>query len=507
MSKLRQILKMYAQRCNKAYISQTVGVSRNTVKSHLRTFHWLNRPMEELLQLDDAGLDVLFKSVPVVRNENELTSLYEFFKSAEKKLARRGTSILDLFKEYALTHAEPLGKTSFYVHYKAYARRVSPSMHMEHKAGDKMFIDFTGEKYSYVNTDTGEIQQAEVYVAILGASQLTYIEAVESQKVDDLIYCCIHALEYFGGSPLAIVPDNLKSAVTTSHRYEPKLNENFESFARHYGMAVVPARAYKPKDKALVENAVKISYGRVFKNLGDDIVPLTTLNERIKILLEQHNNTLLSGRDFSRRQRFEEIEKEELQPLPALQYELRKQVHVTVLKTGYVMLSADKHYYSVPFTYIGKKVKILFSKSLVEIFYKYELIAAHKRIKSRYNYSTVSDHLASQHQAILEWNPEKFLKDARDIDPVVEQYIHHVLTKKHHPEQAYRTCLGILSFAKRKDHATLIAACERALYLQRYNFATIESIILGGLDKLEWEKEETRSMPKHDNIRGEDYFQ
>jgi len=506
MSKLRQILNMYAQGCTKAYISKAVGVSRTTVKSHLRTFHLLNRPTEELLQLDNTGLENVFKTGPTVRNETELSSLYSYFKTAEKKLARRGTSLLDLFKEYSATYPNPLGRTAFYRHYRAYKRRVNPSMHIEHKAGDKMFIDFTGEKYSYVNTDTGEILEAEIFIAILGVSQLTYIEAVESQKVDDLIYCCIHALEYFGGAPLAIVPDNLKSAVTKAHRYEPKLNENFESFARHYGMAVVPARAYKPKDKALVENAVKISYGRVFKNLGEDTVSIETLNERIQILLEQHNNFLLSGRDYSRRQRFDELEKDELQPLPALQYELRKQVNVTVLKTGYVMLNTDKHYYSVPYEFIGKKVKVLYSKSQVEVFYKYELIAAHKRVKSRFNYSTIPDHLASQHKAILEWNPEKFLKDAREVHPDVELYIQQVLLKKHHPEQAYRSCAGILSFAKRKDAQTLIAACQRGHYLGRYNFTTIENIIVGGLDKLEWEPEESRSMPKHGNIRGENYY-
>lgn len=507
MSKLRQILKMYSQRCTKAYIGRTVGVSRNTVKTHLRTLHTLGKPVEELLQLDDTGLENLFKSEPGVRNDNGLRDLYAFFKLAEKKLARRGTTILDLFKEYALTHPKPLGKTAFYSHYKAYKRRVSPSMHIEHKAGDKMFIDFTGEKYPYVDPDTGEMFQAEIFVAILGASQLTFIEAVESQKVDDLIYCCIHTLEYFGGAPLAIVPDNLKAAVTKSHRYEPKLNENFESFARHYGMAVVPARAYKPKDKALVENAVKISYGRVFKNLGDDVPSLKTLNERIRILLEQHNNTPLAGREYSRRQRFEEFEKEALQPLPVLSYELRKQVNVTVLRTGYVMLNTDKHYYSVPFSYIGKKVKVLYSKSFVEIFYRYELIAAHKRVKSRFNYSTVADHLASQHQAMLDWNPGKFLKEARTIHPDVEMYIQQVLLKKPHPEQAYRSCAGILSFAKRKDPQTLIAACQRAHYLGRYNYGVIESIIVEGLDKLEWEQEESRSMPRHDNIRGENYYQ
>jgi transposase len=506
MNKLRQILKMYSQSLSKLYISETVGVSRNTVKAYIRTFEMLGKSFEELNLLNDSELDELFKRQAKIRHETEVKELYEFFPEAEKKLARRGTSVFDLCREYINTYPEGLGRTAFYKHYALYKKRVSPSMHMEHKAGDKMFIDYAGETYPYVEAGTGEIKQAQFFVSILGASQLTYIEAIESQQVDDLILCCIHSLEYFGGSPLAIVPDNLKSAVTKSSRYEPRINENFEAFAKHYGMSVVPARAYKPKDKALVENAVKLSYQRILKNLGDHIVPLSELNAKIRILLEDHNNTLLTHRDYSRRQQFEEIERSALQPLPALSYELRKQLKVTVLKTGHIMFNPDKHYYSVPYSYIGKKVKVLYSKSFVEIFYRYDKIAEHARIKSKYGYTTTADHMASSHKVILEWTPEKFLKEAAEIHPDVESYLYQVLQKKSHPEQAYRSCNGILSFARRKGKDILIAACQRANYLGRYNFGTIESLILGGFDKLHWEQEELLLMPDHENIRGNNYY-
>ena len=506
MSKLRQILKMYSQSYSKQCISDTTGVARNTVKSHLRTLQTCGRSIEELLSLSDTELEAVFKGEPAVRNEEGILELYEFFSKGVKKLARRGTAVLDLWEEYAKLNPEGLKRTTFYRHYNLYKRRLHPSSVIEHKAGDKMFIDFSGEKYPYVDTASGEIKQAEIFVAILGCSQLTYIQAVESQQVGDFIECCINSLEYFGGAPLAIVPDNLKSAVIKSHRYSPKLNENFEAFARHYGMSVVPARAYKPKDKALVEGAVKISYRSILKNLGEDIVPLTELNKRIKVLLENHNNAPLTGKDYSRRGQFEEMERSTLQALPRLPYNLKKSAGVTVMKNGYVMLNADKHYYSVPYRFIGKKVKILYSKYEVEVFYKYEKIAEHDRTKSRHNYTTKEEHLASQQKAILEWNPEKFLADARAIDEIVEYYIGQVLLKKTYPEQAYRSCMGILSFAKRKGKNVLIAACKRAHYLGRYSFTAIEDIIIAGASDLEIEQEPLGPMPKHENVRGEDYY-
>lgn len=503
MSKLRQILKMHSQRISKLSIAETVGVSRNTVKNYVNTYERLARSFEELDQLEDKELDDLFKRQHTVQHESEVKTLYAFFPEAEKKLSRRGTTIYDLWQDYSREYPHGLGKTAFYSHYSLYKRRQSPSMHIEHKAGDKMFIDFAGETYPYVETETGELKRAQIFAAVLGASRLTYFEAVESQSTDDLILCCIHALEYFGGAPLAIVPDNLKAAVIKAHRYSPQLNQNFESFARHYSMSVVPARAYKPKDKALVENAVKLSYQRILKHLGTDQVPLEEINRRIMALTETYNTINLTGREYSRRSFFEEEERSALQPLPLLAYELRKQIRLTVFKTGHIFLNPDKHYYSVPYKYIGKKVKVLFSKTCVEIFYKYEKIAWHKRLKSKFQYTTEPDHLASHHKAILEWNPEKFLSQARAIHQDVEFYLQRIFEKKLHPEHAYRSCAGILSFAVRKGHEPLITACRKGLHVERYSFKFIEELLIGGKEKLDNGPDDHGDMPDHDNIRGD----
>jgi transposase len=507
MSKLRQVFKLHCQGQSKLYISTVTGLSRNTVSKYINNFIALKSTWEETNALSDKDLDDLFCKSPEVIPSDKLSRLHRFFSESSKRLGQCGVNRIYLWVEYKTKDPEGYGRTGFYRHYDNWKRRGQASMHIEHKAGDKMFIDFAGEKLKIVDPDTGEIKPSEVFVAILGASQLLYVEAVESQRVEDFISCCENALHYFGGAPSAIVPDNLKSAVTKSSRYEPRLNENFEAFADHYGMSVLPARAYKPKDKALVEGAVKITYGSVYAYLPSE--PLTSLEElnfHIKSLFEKKNNIAFKGTQYSRRERFEEMERQALQPLPESRFELRHSSILTVMKNGHVCLSQDKHYYSVPFGYICKKVKMLYSKSTIEIFYKYERIASHKRIRSPHNYSTDPSHLATQHKVLSEWNPDYFLQQARSIDISVEFYISQVLLRKKHPEQGYKACQGILSYAKRVGHQRLINACARAHAYGLYNFKVIENIINKGLDLYDTEQEPQLNMPEHENIRGEKYY-
>jgi transposase len=508
MSKLRQVLKLHCQGQNKLQISNTTGLSRNTVKKYLHVFTGLKTTWEQINELPDKELDELFCKEPDPVIDDRLSPLHEFLKQQEKRLRQRGVTLLRLWEQYEKQHPEGFKKTAFYRHYNLWKKRVHPSMHMNHKAGDKMFVDYTGEKLQVVDPDSGEVKTMEVFVAILGASQLTYVEAVESQRVEDFISCCQNALHFFGGAPNAIVPDNLKSAVIKSNRYEPNLNENFEAFADYYGMAVLPARAYKPKDKALVEGAVKITYIRIFASLPDQLpTSLEELNIRIKALLEVHNRTAFKGRNYSRQEQFDEMERTALQPLPDKRFELRSSSIATVMKNGHVCLAIDKHYYSVPYGYISKKVRMLYSKSRVEIFYKYEKIAEHQRVRSAHNYTTNPAHMATQHQVLAEWNPDYFLGQARGISKEVEYYIAQVLHKKPHPEQAYKSCQGILSFAKRVGHQRLVKACQRAHAYGLYHFRAIEDILNRGLDRFDLEEDRQLPMPEHENIRGKNYYQ
>jgi transposase len=507
MSKLRQVLKFYVHHQGTRTIRDLTGVSRNVVKKYIALFKALKIPWDELCRLNDKDLEALFIEVPIAPDPPERQKeLYAFFPTVEKRLKQPGVTLKMLWQEYSASHIDGFQSTGFYKHYKLWKNRSHPSMHMVHKAGEKMFVDFAGKTLPVIDQQSGEIKQVQVFVAILGASQLTFVMAVESQDMEDFIRCCEHALYFFGGVPIAIVPDNLKSAVTKSSRYEPRLNENFEAFAEHYGMAVLPARAYKPKDKSLVEGAVKIAYNRIYTNLQKgEFTCIEKLNEAILLLLENHNSTPFQGRTYSRRNQFDELEKQTLQPLNPLRFEMRKSTIVTVMKNGHACLHCDKHYYSVPYPYIGKKVKLFYSKSHIEIYYKYELIARHDRMKGQGHYTTDRAHMATFNLHIADWNPERFINQATQIHPDVALYIRQVLSKKAHPEQAYKSCQGILSFAKRVGHTRLIAACQRAHQYGLYHFRAIENILQRNLDQAQLEVEPAQ-MPKHDNIRGEEYY-
>lgn len=508
MSKLRQIIKLYASHHQGTRtIRDATGVSRTTIQKYTVQYRALRIPWDELSKLSDKDLYDLFHTDIVIPDPPEREKeLYAFFPQVEKRIKQPGMTLNMLWKEYAEKHIDAYQSTGFYKHYLLWKGRSHPSMHMVHKAGDKMFVDFTGKKLEIIDAFTGEIKTVEVFVAILGASQLTFVLATESQDISDFIMGCENALLYFGGAPAAIVPDNLKSAVIKSSRFEPSLNQNFEAFAEHYGMVVLPARAYKPKDKALVEGAVKIAYNRIFTNLqGQKFFSLIALNEAIMRHLENHNKTFFSGRTYSRMDQFNDMEKQVLQPLPPMRFEIRENVQVTVMKNGHVCLHRDKHYYSVPSNHVGKKVKMFFSKTIVDIYYKYELIASHLRSRARYGYTTVPEHMATYNNEILEWNPQRFIEEAHKIHEDVGHYIELVISKKTHPEQAYKSCQGILSFAKRIGHERLINACRRAHQYGVYHYKIIETILQRNLDQYDSD-DEIPPMPAHENIRGEEYY-
>lgn len=507
MSKLRQILKLYSHHQGTRTIRDLTGVSRTTVKRYITLYKALKTPWDELSKVCDQELEALFNHEPILADPPEREKeLYAFFPGAEKRLKQTGMTLEILWKEYYLKHLDAYQISGFYKHYRIWKGRSHASVRMSHKAGDKMFVDYAGQTLEIVDPSTGEIISVEVFVAILGASQLTYVEAVESQNVVDFISACENALHFFGGSPCVIVPDNLKSAVNKSNRYEPRLNDNFEAFADHYGMFVLPARAYKPKDKSLVESAVKFAYTRIYTNLhGHEFTSLTLLNEAIRRHLENHNLTCFQGRNYSRRQQFNEMEKHVLQPLPSTRFEMRELAIVTVAINGHVCLHCDKHYYSVPYLFTGKKVKLFYSKSRIDIYYKYELLATHQRIKSPHNYTTVNEHVASFNKHLGDWHPQRFVEQAYKIHADVGFYIEQIIIKKSHPEQMYNSCMGIMSFAKRAGHDRLISACQRAHQFGVYNYKIIESILKKNLDQYDFEDDSTQ-MPDHENIRGEEYY-
>jgi transposase len=506
MSKIRQIIKLYYQQMGKRKIGERLGMSKNTVKLYIEQFHQLKTTKEELFKLTDFELNKLFHPPLEIASNERVKQLYDFFPVMTTQLRRRGMTVAKLFKEFKALHPEAFGETSFYFYYNLWRRKVNPTMHIEHKVGDKMYVDYAGGTLAYVDIDTGEIKNAQVFVAILGWSQYAYVEAMPSQTIEDFVAACENALRYFKGVPLAIVPDNLKSAVLKASRYEPIVNENFKAFADHYGTVILPARSRKPQDKAHVENMVKLSYQKIYTNLPEkQIVPLSELNKQIWQHLAALNDANLTGKECSRTDQWL-LELPSLQPLPETSYEMRKIKQVTVMKNGHVYLNEDQHYYSVPYELIGRKLKLQYSRSEVDLFLKYELIATHKRIRSPHNYTTDPAHMPAEHRYVTEWSPSFFMEKAKAIDPVVEYYISQVLAKKQHPEQAYKACMGILSFAKRVGNIRLTKACKRAHEIGYYNYKIIEDILKNNLDKYD-EDVQPSQMPSHDNIRGGNYYQ
>ena len=507
MKKVRLIIRLYTEGVSKKTISEKTGCSRNTVKKYINQFISLGKSFDELNQLSNTALEAIFKSdAPAPGTKLEV--LQEYFPAMEKSLKRKGVTREQLWRQYIEDHPDGYRLSQFKEYYRRWTKVSQGTMHIDHKAGDKMYVDYAGNKLEIIDPSTGEVRKVEVFVAILGASQLTYVDARLSQKKEDFIRSCEAALHYFEGVPQAIVTDNLKSAVIKSDRYEPTLNEAFHDFCLHYNISPLPAGPYKPKHKALAEGMVKIIYRTIYPAIREtQYENLEDLNWDILIELDRLNTQLLQGRPYSRRMLFEEIERETLQPLPAHDYEIRHKKVATVMKNSHVHLTEDKHYYSVPFEYIGKKVKLFYNRVDVEIFYQYERIANHKRDPRPFRYSTQGDHLASCHRYATEWTPESFIERAEKVGTLTRVYIQKVLDQPQHAEQAYRSCQGILSLAKRVGNERLNNACKRADYFGEYSYKTVKTILERKLDFTDLDSDEKiKPMPPHENIRGKKYY-
>lgn len=503
---VRTIAQMVLAGKSKRCIAEELGISRNTIKKYLYKIHQTGMRLEEFILLEDKTVDQLMANPP--KEKDKLKELKKMFPHIEKELRRVGVTRWLLWEEYKGEHPGGYSYTQFCYHYQQWCKQGEVTMHFEHKAGDKLFVDYAGKRLSIVDWSTGEIKKAEVFVALLGASQLTYVEASLSQKKEDFIASLARSFEYFGGVPSAIVPDNLRSAVTTPDRYEPKINETFADFGRHYNTHVLATRSRKPRDKALVEKTVSIIYSRIYARLRDrTFYSLSELNNAIRDLLEEHNRVNFKGRDYSRMDLFLSVEKETLNPLPAQGYEIRHYAFVKVQKHSHIHLSEDKHYYSVPYRYIGKKVKVVYTGRKVDIYYKYERIAFHKRDRRENRYTTVKEHLPPAHQFVMEWNPGKFITWAESYGEEVREYIKAVLHNNQHVEQNYKSCIGILGLGKKYGKQRLINACRRGAYYSSYNYRVIRNILEKGLDTCPDQPPEEVNLPEHNNIRGKDYYQ
>ncbi|MGP1437281.1 MAG: IS21 family transposase [Phocaeicola sp.] len=511
MTKLKNLLRLYASGMGIRSISSTFHISRNTLRKYVRKYQESGLSMDHLLSFSDEKLaDLLLdgrsRNRPPSTRRLELEALVPDY---VRRLSKKGVSILSLHAEYLKSHPDGYKYSNFKRAIHAYRYQTRAVGHVEHLAGDQMYIDYAGNKLEIVEEQTGKVRSVEVFVAILPCSHYTYCEAVWSQKKEDLIVACENALHFFGGVPNAIVPDNLKSAVTRSDRNEPIINDDFAAMAEFYAMAVYPARVRRPKDKALVENAVKLMYRSIYVDIeGQTFHDIESLNAAIRISLEAFNSRRLSGRKESRLELFEEIEKDFLRPLPTARYQMKSRKTATVMGNSFVMLG--KHSYSVPTEYIGKRMELIYDNDNVEIYHGLKLVTIHQRDDTPYTYSQKDAHNLPGHHGSFEKDLEEIYQRAGQIDNILLLYLKEVATQMKYPPKAFRSCRGIMSLEKKYGMARLVATCSCASEGRRYGYNDVKDILQSGDDTaympMDDELTPEYKPQTHKNIRGKDYF-
>ena len=510
MNHIKQIFRYRHQGRSIKFIERELGVSRNTVRKYLALRKASGRSIRDLLALEDHELHkVLLPSGEQTRDERheQLTGQYEYLKN---ELGRPGVTRWLLWSEYRQSHPSGYSYSQFCWHLQQLAKADQATMaNLDHRPGDQLYVDFAGITMQYIDPNTGEIHKVPVLIATLGMSQYNYVQALPSQKAEDFFSGLANALEFFGGSPLSIIPDNLKAAVIKSDRYEPSLNTMLVDFANHYQMTALPTRPSSPQDKSLVETAVREAYRNIYAPLRNrQFFSLGELNEAIKKQLALWHDKPFQNQQHTRRGRFEQFERPALQALPAEPFYIKKPRTLTVRKNCHVHLTEDQHYYSVPHTYIGNKVQVIYTVKLVQIYYKQQLIASYRRDRTPYRYTTIKEHLPSHHQHWLDRSPGWYRDQARRIGDEVVELIDCIIAKRAHPEQAYRSCDGVLSLSRKVGKARLCKAAGIALSVGEANYSFVKRLIQNGMSDLTpASSAEPAGLPEHNNIRGKTYYQ
>ncbi len=507
VEKIREILRLNLElKFSIRKIAEAVQVSKTSVGEYLAEFKRTGISYQDIIQMNDTEVLELFE-----KSNKSANPMYEIlskeFLYYEKELARVGVTLYLLWEEYKERYPDGFSYSRFCHHYRMWESKLKAGMHIEHKAGDLIYADFTGKKMHYVDHETGEVHHAEIFITIMGASQLIYVEALKSQKLEDWIWANENAWIYYGGATRGICPDNLRSAVTKACNYEPLLNETYDDLARYYNTVILPTRPAKPKDKSLVENAVRIVYQRIFARLRNQtFFSLQELNEAIWEELENLNNAHFQRRDISRRELFNEIEKKELQALPAERYEIKHYQVSKVEFNHHIYLKEDKHYYSVPYQYTGKKVKTIYTSRLIEIFKDNVRIALHQRNRKRYGYTTQKSHMPATHQFVNGWDTNRFTKWASQMGGSVETFIELMLESKEHPQQAFKSCLGVLNLGKKYKNEDLEKVCKRAIEYNSISYRFLDNSLKNNIHKMEDENPMDIKLPFHKNIRGKENY-
>jgi transposase len=503
MRKIREILRLKQEKgLSHRSIARSLHLGIGTVSEYLAKAKekGLSWPLPE--EMDDAELE---RRLFPLMQEPRVPAKPDFA-YIHKELKRTGVTLLLLWVEYASDNPGGYRYSRFCELYGRWKKKLNPTMRQRHRAGEKIFVDYSGKKPQLVDPRTGENVEVELFVGVLGASNYTYAEATRSQELESWVGAHQRMLEYFDGSSELWIPDNLKSGVGRADRYEPGVNRTYEDLAEHYGAVVIPARVRKPKDKAKVEAGVLLAQRWILAVLRNQtFFSLSGLNEAIWKQLEILNGREMQKLGESRRELFERLDRPALKPLPQERYEIARWAQCRV-KIDY-HVEVDKYYYSVSYQLIHEQVETRATASVVEIYFKGRRVASHQRLRGDQRFSTKPEHMPRSHREHLEWTPSRLTAWAVKTGPATGRLVSEIIKRCHHLEQGYRSCLGIMSLGRHFDENRLEAACARAEKLGSYGYRTVKNILSSGLDRIPLEQEtESSPSPEHDNIRGAAHY-
>ena len=505
MRKIREVFRLkFDFDISNRQIAKSCKIARSTVAEYLLRFQQaaLSWPLDQ--NLDDNQLEqLLYPQLPALPAHERPLPDWSYI---HQQLRQKSVTLMLLWQEYKEIHPHGYQYSQFCHRYRQWAAKIDPVMRQEHRAGEKMFVDYAGQTVPVYDLHSNQMREAQIFVAVLGASNYTYVEATWTQTLADWIGSHCRAFAFFGGVPKLVVPDNLKSAVSKASFYDPDINPSYLDLVNHYGTVVIPARVRRPKDKAKVEAGVQIVERWILARLRNrQFFSLGQLNRAIAELLENLNNKPFQKLPGSRKSAFESLDRPALGPLPSKAYQFAEWKKATVNVDYHI--EVHRHYYSVPHTLIKKKIDVRITNNTIECFYKNKRVASHIRSRHKGRHSTLKEHMPKSHQKWAQWTPDRFIRWAGKIGVHTQKLIENVLNSRAHPQQGFRTCLGILRLAKSYGNDRLEAACRRAVSIGGTSYRSVESILKHNLDQKPLPDQSSKTPPiEHNNIRGARYY-
>jgi len=506
MRQVYEVLRLkWDQGLSERKIAHSLGISRSAVANYVRRAQAAGLSWPLPATYDEGTLErVLF---PAVSPRAPAPHLVPDWATVHHELKRKGVTLFLLWQEYKAAMPDGLQYSWFCRAYRDWTPQLALVMRQTHRAGEKLFVDYAGQSIPVVHCQSGEIHEVAIFVAVLGASNSTYAEATWSQSLPDWIGSHVRTFAALGGVPEVVVPDNLKAAVTRAHRYEPSLNRTYADLAHHYGVTILPARAAKPRDKAKVEVGVQVVERWILARLRHHtFFALAEVNAAIRPLVAALNARPFKKLPGSRQQLFAALDRPALRPLPVQPYEYAEWKQARVNIDYHV--EVEGHYYSVPYGLVKQPLDVRLSAHIVELFHKGKRVASHQRSPHKGSHSTVAAHMPTAHRHYAAWTPQRLIHWAAHSGPAVAQVVEVILASRPHPQQGFRSCLGIMRLGKRYGDERLEAACQRALTLGACSYKSIESILKHGLDRSPVPEQPGATVrPRHPNIRGPQYYQ